>query len=128
MDYESSGEKQVNALGQRYTTWEIIRSLAISKNFWRYACLIMLTFGALSAHRFLDAALPKYMERTIEEGSMYGTMLMLSSFSTIIFAPIFTPLVYLYTNYTLIIVGSMIITATTFFPLIDANYAVISLM
>ena len=88
----------------------------------------MLTFGTLCAHRFLDAALPKYMDRTIEENSMYGTMLMIVSVSTVIFAPILTPLVYVYSNYTLIIVGSIIIAGTTFLPLIDANYLVISLM
>jgi len=99
-DYEATGNEQVEALGVKYTTKEIIRSLLIMKNFWRYVALIWASFGCRFAYRMLDAALPKYMERTLGEGSMYGTVLMTNPMANLVFAPLLTPLVYLYSNYT----------------------------
>jgi len=35
---------------------------------------------------FVDAALPKYMERTLREGSLYGTVLMTNPLAKMVFA------------------------------------------
>lgn len=55
---------------------------------------------------------------------MYGTVLMTNPLSNLIFAPIFTPLVYVFTNYTLLVISSIAITATCFIPMIDESYLV----
>ena len=79
---------------------EIIRSLLVMKNFWRYVALVWATFGCRFAYRTLDVVLPKYMERTLGEGSLYGTVLLTHPLENLVFAPLLRPLVYLYSNYT----------------------------
>lgn len=84
----------------------------------------MLTFGARFSYRMLEATLPKYMERTIDEDALFGTVLMAAPLTAIFAAPMFTYLLYLMTNYTLVIIGAAIMCAFSFVPMIDAHYAV----
>jgi MFS family permease len=109
-------------LGKNFTAKEIVHSLIITKNFWRYVCLVVATLGVRTAYRALDAILPKYMERTLGEGSYYGIVLMINPFATLFFTPIFTPLIYCMTNYSLIIIGSVIVAASNMFPLFESSY------
>jgi len=87
----------VEALGRKFTSWEILRSLFVMKNFWRYVLLISITLGCRIAYRMLDSTIPKYMERTIGEGSMYGTVLLSNPLANLFFTPLATPLVYVFT-------------------------------
>jgi hypothetical protein len=94
----------------------------VTKNFWRFFTLCCVTFGTRTAYRFLDAALPKYMERTLGSGSYYGTILLVNPLSTLVFAPMVAPLVYVMTPYSNMIVGASITTMSVLFPLIEASY------
>jgi len=67
-----------------------------------------MAIGIRIVYRSLDATLPKYMERTIGEGAYYGVILMLNPLSILIFTPLFTPLVYYFSTYTLIVIGGFI--------------------
>lgn len=95
-DYEGTGNEEVDPLGAKFTTWEILRSLFAHKNFWRFIGLISMTIGCRTAYRMLDAVIPKYMERTMGEGSMYGTVLLTNPLGNLVFTPLLTPLVYVY--------------------------------
>ena len=95
-DYEGTGNEEVDPLGAKFTSWEILRSLCAQKNFWRYIGLISVISGCRMAIRMLDATIPKYMERTMGEGSMYGTVLLTNPLGNLVFTPLLTPLVYVY--------------------------------
>jgi hypothetical protein len=122
LDYEVSGEEQIESLGQGFGSREIFRSLIVTKGFWRYIALVMCAVGIRVAYRSLDATLPKYMERTIGEGSYYGLIMMLNPLSVIIFTPIFTPLAYYFKPYTLIIFGGAISAGSCFIMLAHTTY------
>lgn len=109
IDFEASEEEEIEPLGKRFTAWEIVRSLFALKNFWRYITLITMTIGSRFAYRMLDSTLPKYMERTLGEGSLYGTVLMANALSALLWIPMMTPLVHIFTNYTLVIIACIII-------------------
>ena len=42
-DFEGTGNDEREALGAKFTTWEILRSLSAFINFWRYMGLISMT-------------------------------------------------------------------------------------
>jgi MFS family permease len=122
MDYEASGDAEVAALGSNYTTCQIIKDLVGSKGFWRYVLLVCMATGIRIVYRSMDATLPKFMERTIGEGAYYGIIMMLNPLAILIFTPLFTPLVYWFTNYTLICVGGFICSASCLFMLLEPSY------
>ena len=94
----------------------------MTKSFWRYITLVCFAIGIRIAYRSLDATLPKYMERTIDSDAYYGFILMLNPLSVLIFTPIFTPLVYFYNEYTLIIVGGFISALSCLIMIIENSY------
>ena len=71
-----------------------------------------MAIGIRIVYRSLDATLPKFMERTIGEGAYYGTILMINPLAILIFTPLLTPLVYFFSNYTLIVIGGFISSAS----------------
>jgi POT family proton-dependent oligopeptide transporter len=83
--------------------------------------------GIRIVYRSMDATLPKYMMRTIGEDSHYGTVLMLNPIAILIFTPIFTPLVYILSNYTLIVIGGFVCSASCLFMLLEPTYLTCSL-
>ena len=109
-DFEASENEKVDSLGAKFDQWEIVRSLLAMKSFWRYLALIFCTFGSRFAYRMLDSTLPKYMTRTMGYESMYGVVLLSNPAANLFLAPLLTPLVYMYTNYTLMTIGSIVIT------------------
>jgi MFS family permease len=112
MDYETSGEQPVAPLGSEYSGCQIFKDLVTNSGFWRYFTLVCLAIGIRIVYRSLDATLPKYMERTLGEGAYYGTVLMLNPLTILICTPIFTPLVYFFSCYSLIILGGSISAAS----------------
>jgi MFS family permease len=100
----------------------------VVKNFWRFVALVVITFGTRTAYRFLDAALPKYMERTLGEGSLYGTILMLNPLSTLLFTPLVAPLVFLLSQYSNMLIGAVVATISCIFPLIESSYTMFALL
>ena len=81
-----------------------------------------MAIGIRIVYRSLDATLPKFMERTIGEGAYYGTILMLNPLSILIFTPLLTPLVYYFSNYTLICIGGFISSASCLIMLLPQSY------
>ena len=94
------------------------------KNFYRYIALVFTTFGCRFAYRMMDSTLPKYMTRTIGSTSMYGVVVLTNPLANLFFAPLLTSLVYLFSNYTLMIIGSIIVTLSCFIPIIQSSYAI----
>jgi len=78
IDVEASGGKEVSVTGSQHSSGEILRSILITKSFWRYLFLVIATLGCSSAYGYLDSMLPKYMEHTLGEGSMYGVITMIN--------------------------------------------------
>lgn len=81
-----------------------------------------MAIGIRIVYRSLDATLPKFMERTIGEGAYYGTILMLNPLTILIMTPIFTPLAFYFSNYTLIVVGGFISSASCMIMLFPQSY------
>lgn len=109
---------------QSETVWGAVCSLCGHKNFCRYVWLVILTFGARFSYRMLEATLPKYMQRKIDEDVLYGTVIMATPITAIFAAPLLTSLLYCFKNYTLIIVGAVILAGFSFIPMIEGHYAV----
>jgi POT family proton-dependent oligopeptide transporter len=84
--------------------------------------LVVMAIGIRIVYRSLDATLPKYMERTIGQDAYYGTILMLNPLAIIIFTPIFTPLVFFFSNYTLICIGGFVCAASCSIMLLEPTY------
>jgi MFS family permease len=122
IDFEASGEEQVSALGKNMGHCKIIKDLVQTKGFWRYVLLVVMAIGIRIVYRSLDATLPKYMERTIGEDAYYGTILMLNPLTILIFTPIFTPLVYFFSNYILICIGGLVCAASCAIMLLPPSY------
>ena len=102
-----------------------MRSLCAEKNFWRYIALNIVTFGTRFGYSMIFFTLPKYMVRTIGSDSLYGTVSLATPLTAIIASLMFTSLVYLYSNYTLVVIGAIIVCIFSFVPAIGAHYAVL---
>lgn len=49
--------------------WTIIKEVAITKTFWKYMLLTILTVNVRAVFRHLEATLPKYLQRTFGQGT-----------------------------------------------------------
>lgn len=68
--------------------------------------------------------LPKYMVRTLGSHSLYGTVILATPLTAILASPLFTSLVYVYTNYTIIAGGTVLVCVFSFVAAIEAHYVV----
>lgn len=53
----------------RESPWTTLKEIAVTKTFWRYMLLTVLTVNVRGVFRHLDATFPKYMERTFGKGA-----------------------------------------------------------
>lgn len=78
------------------------------KRFWRFVLLIFLLILLRStSFGHLDATLPKYLTRLQGNNAHFGIMLTIHSCTMMIGLFVFTGLTYLYSNYTLMVLGAL---------------------
>lgn len=78
------------------------------KRFWRFVLLIfLLTLLRSTSFGHLDATLPKYLTRVQGPNAHFGIMLTIHSCTMMLGLFIFTGLTYMYSSFTLMIIGAL---------------------
>ena len=92
------------------------------KRFWRFALLIFLLILLRStSFGHLDATLPKYMTRLQGNNAHFGIMLTIHSCTMMIGLFVFTSLTYMYSSYTLMILGALFGTLGSVFVIFSSD-------
>ena len=78
------------------------------------------------SHNHIEITLPVYMYRDIEDGAHFGLILAMHQVVTVLATPLATILIYWFSNYSILLIGSLITGFAPFFLMIDANYWTVS--
>lgn len=106
---------------QYYTS--AAKDVIIRKRFWRFALLISLLIILRSGcFGHLDATFPKYMTRELGNDAHFGLMMVVHSMVMLIGTIVFTPLTYVLSSYTLIVIGGILGAIAPLILVIGANY------
>jgi len=121
LDLEESGQNEVKLTAK--TNWCKYNKEVLSLgSFWRFAALVVFLMVSKSVYFQLGATLPVYMIRTMGEEAHYGYMLSLYKVALSVSMPSLTILVYFLNNYSLLVVGGILVGISPAAMLLGANY------
>lgn len=127
IDLESSEENILEKnKALRQSGWEYTKEVIITKKFWKFFSLVLLLSVVKSMYFHLSATLPQYMYRDIEKGAHFGYMMAGHQLVLILATPSCTYLVYYFTSYTLLVIGSFITAFSVLIFVFGSNYYTIA--
>ena len=114
--------RQDSDLETDFSMWEHTKEVLESKTFWKFMGLAMLFVIVKSVQKHADVTLPIYMYRDIEEDAHFGYMQALANITILVSIPATTYLIYFFTHYSLLVLGSFVSSLSVIPLLFGASY------
>lgn len=122
LDFAFRGEEIVEIKGSEESNWEYLKAVVAYKSFWRLLGISVLISVIRSSYEQIAITLPLYLERDLEENSLFAYVLALNQLFMIIFCPSLTILVHYFDKYTLFVISGAITALSPLVFLFGASY------
>jgi hypothetical protein len=127
LDANNRGEEEMAIKEKKMSAWKHNKDILELKLFWRYLSVVLIFVLSSTVFYHLGVTLPVFMYREISNGAHFGYMMVVNNLVMIFGTPLFTVLVYYFTPFSLLILGSTISAASPFIFIFGSGYEYVTI-